>query len=96
VAVSILTNEYVGEFMRIIALLPLTLAACAGAAPNGTAVYLYPGSKVELVHAGACSTQENISSTGIASASLDTSTWAEQHTRTDQHGNEILAVSPCV
>ena len=82
--------------MRAIILLPLALAACAGTEQAGTAVYLYPGAKVEVVHARACSVQENLSKSGLASASLDTSTWSGAHNRTDQHGNEILAVSPCV
>jgi hypothetical protein len=82
--------------MRIIAFLPLILTACATTGPTGTAVYLYPGAKVEVVREGACSIQENLSKSGIAAASMDTSTWSGSHTRTDQHGNEYLAVSPCV
>jgi hypothetical protein len=81
--------------MRAIVLLPLVLAACAGPSQSGTAVYLYPGSKAEIVKDGACAVHENVSTDVLAPASMDVTTWLAEDTRKDQAGHDLVKVSPC-
>lgn len=81
--------------MRFILLLPLCLVACAGGQPSGSAVYLYPGSKVEIVKGNECAVHENVTKDVLATASIDTESWGEAHTRKDPAGSNLVKVTPC-
>lgn len=81
--------------MRVIVLMPLALAACAGPSQSGTAVYLYPGSKAEIVKDGACAIHENVSTDVLAPASMDVTTWPAAETRKDQAGHDLVKVTAC-
>lgn len=82
------------------------LAACAGpgaTAPTVThdtqvqsvAVYLYPGSKAEIVRGGHCTLHENLTTTAIGMAPPIDRRLSEPRVDKDQDGWEVWKVTSC-
>lgn len=70
-----------------------TLVACA--APQKTAIYLYPGAKVQVNAGDVCAIHENLTTDTLAIVSPDRNTWAAAHAGKDQGGRNVLMVTPC-
>lgn len=92
-AVSLLTNDFVGEFMRFFILIPLLIAGCTTS--SGQGLYLYPKSSIEIAEAGRCTTFKNVTSDTLATVPPERLEWATAHTRKDQNGRDVLEVRPC-
>ncbi len=93
-AVSFLSKNFVGEFMRLrfLMVMSLGLAACSASAP---AVYLYPESTIDIVQSDRCTTFQNMTGDILAMVPADQSSWDKAHAREGQDGRPILKVEPC-
>lgn len=84
-----------GELMRNFLLIPLCVAACAGGSQPGSAVYLYPGSKAEIIRDGHCTRHENLTDGAVGMAPPILAPLQEPRIDTDQNGRAVWRATEC-